>query len=94
MIARESVLHVAELASLSLAEDEIDSLARDLDAIVRYVEQLNEVDTEGVPPLTSVGVAGALRPDVVQPGLTREEALAEAPHATEEGFAVPRFVES
>jgi len=94
MIARESVLHVAELASLSLAEDEIDSLARDLDAIVRYVEQLNEVDTEGVQPLTNVGAAGALRRDVVEAGLTREQALAEAPHATEEGFVVPRFVES
>ncbi len=93
-IARESVLHVAELASLSLAKDEIDALARDLDAIVRYVEQLNEVDTEGVEPLTSVGLAGALRADVVQPGLSREEALAKAPHATEEGFVVPRFVES
>ena len=93
-LSREAVLHVAELASLSLAESEIEGLARDLDAIVRYVEQLNEVDTEGVEPVTSVGRGGALRPDVVQPCLSREEALAEAPHATEEGFAVPRFVES
>ena len=93
-LSREAVLHVAELASLSLAESEIEGLARDLDAIVRYVEQLNEVDTEGVEPVTGVVLAGELRPDVVAPGLTREEALAEAPHATEEGFVVPRFVES
>ena len=93
-ISREAVLHVAELASLSLKEDEVETLARDLDAIVRYVELLDEVDTAGVEPLTNVGTSRALRKDEVEPCLPREEALAEAPHATEEGFAVPRFVES
>jgi len=92
-IAREVVLHVAELASLSLDEAEVDALARDLDAIVRYVEQLGAVETEGVEPATSFATAAARRPDVPAPGLSHEAALAGAPAVAEDGFAVPTFVD-
>ena len=91
-VSRETVLHVAELASLSLDDAEVDALAKDLQAIVAYVEELGAVDTEGVAPYGVSGAETVLRKDLVAPGLTREEALAKAPHATEEGFAVPRFV--
>jgi len=91
-VSRETVLHVAELASLSLDEGEVDALAKDLHAIVQYVEQLGAVNTEGVEPYSHSAAETTLRKDAVMTGLTREEALAKAPRATEEGFAVPRFV--
>ena len=91
-VSRETVLHVAELASLSLDDAEALALAKDLHAIVQYVEQLGAVPTEGVEPYAVSGAETVLRKDVVANGLTREEALANAPHATAEGFAVPRFV--
>ncbi len=96
-IAPEVVVHVAELASLSLEESEIATFARELDAIVRYVEQLGAVDTEGVEPASSGAPLeqsrGGWRPDVPAPGLSHDDALAEAPAAAEGGFAVPVFVD-
>jgi aspartyl-tRNA(Asn)/glutamyl-tRNA(Gln) amidotransferase subunit C len=89
------VRHVAKLASLSLTEAEEEKLAGELDAIVRYVEQLGTLDTAGVEPTTSVasgGVAG-LREDEPRAGLSREEALDQAPRVENDGFAVPTFVE-
>jgi len=87
---RETVLHVAALASLSLDDDEVTALATDLAAIVQYVEQLSAVDTEGLArgPITPTA---SLRPDEPQPGLTHDDALAQAPRAVDGGFAVPPF---
>jgi aspartyl-tRNA(Asn)/glutamyl-tRNA(Gln) amidotransferase subunit C len=95
MISREIVQHVAELASLSLEEEEIATLARDLEAIVKYVELLETVDTEGVAPMTSAAAqSNALRADAIEPCLPREEVLSQAPRANEEGFVVPKFVDA
>ncbi len=96
---RARVAHVAELAALSLDDAEAERLARDMDAIVRYVEELSSVDTEGVEPTTSpIAAVSALREDVEVPSLTHEEALGGAPRRAGspevEGFAVPVFVES
>ncbi len=92
MIEKATVLHVAELASLSLAEDEVDALAKDLANIVHYVEQLSAVDTEGVAPMTVASTQpDAWRPDEPREGLTHEEALAQAPETRDGGFAVPPF---
>jgi aspartyl-tRNA(Asn)/glutamyl-tRNA(Gln) amidotransferase subunit C len=88
---RETVLHVAALASLSLDDDEVTALATDLAAIVQYVEQLSAVDTEGLAPTPFTPAAASLRPDEPRSGLTREEALAQAPRAVDGGFAVPPF---
>jgi aspartyl-tRNA(Asn)/glutamyl-tRNA(Gln) amidotransferase subunit C len=95
-IQREVVLHVAELASLSLDEAEVASLTRELDAIVRYVEQLGDVDTEGVEPAAGAPIAAARGPwraDEPAPGLSHDDALAQAPRAAEGGFVVPGFVD-
>jgi aspartyl-tRNA(Asn)/glutamyl-tRNA(Gln) amidotransferase subunit C len=97
-IAREVVLHVAELASLSLEEGEVDELARELDAIVRYVELLGAVDTVGVLPATSgapraAGQKGAWRADAPEPSLPRDDALAQAPAVEDGAFVVPLFVD-
>ncbi len=82
-------MRVAELAALSLEDAEIDALAKDLDAIVKHVDELSMVDTHGVEPMRSIATAGALRADVPAPSLSRDDALAGA-----EAFVVPAFVES
>ncbi len=93
-ITRTDVLHVARLARLTLAEEEIDDLIRELGRILEYVELLREVDTTGIPVTSHVTVTEApLRDDTVSVVLDRALVLAEAPRGTEEGFAVPSFVD-
>jgi aspartyl-tRNA(Asn)/glutamyl-tRNA(Gln) amidotransferase subunit C len=92
-ISRDEVAHLARLARLALTDAELDSFAGQLDAILEHVSQIQAVDVTGVEatdnPLTSVNVT---RPDVVEPGLTQEEALAMAPKSAEGRFAVPRIL--
>jgi aspartyl-tRNA(Asn)/glutamyl-tRNA(Gln) amidotransferase subunit C len=93
-VNRGLVLHLAKLASLSLSDDEADHLAADLARIAAYVEQLESLDTSGVPPTAHVRLERMpLRDDQVVPCLPHDEALAQAPRVEEEGFAVPAFVE-
>jgi aspartyl-tRNA(Asn)/glutamyl-tRNA(Gln) amidotransferase subunit C len=88
------VLHVAKLASLSLAPQEVDRYTKELARIVGYVEQLDGVDTSGVAPTAHVEIRRLpVREDALVPCLSREEALAEAPQVEADGFAVPGFVE-
>jgi aspartyl-tRNA(Asn)/glutamyl-tRNA(Gln) amidotransferase subunit C len=93
-IDRALVVRVANLASMSLAETEVDRFAYELARIVAYVEQLESLDTSDVPPTAHVLIDRApWRPDDLRPGLTRGEALSQAPVAEAEGFVVPAFVE-
>ncbi len=93
-VTRELVLHVAKLASLSLSDEEADRLTTDLSRITAYVEQLESLDTEGVPPTAHVQLDRMpLREDPPVPGLSHEQALKQAPRVEEDGFAVPAFVE-
>jgi aspartyl-tRNA(Asn)/glutamyl-tRNA(Gln) amidotransferase subunit C len=93
-IDRALVLRVAGLASLSLAESEIDRFAHELSRIVAHVEQLDALDTSDVPPTAHVQLERLpWRNDEIVPGLTREEALSQAPRVEADGFAVPAFVE-
>lgn len=88
------VRHVAELASLSLSEDEARALGADLARIVGYIAQLDEVDVTGVEPTAHVLVERLpWRDDAPQPCLSRDEALSQAPRTEGDGFAVPAFVE-
>jgi aspartyl-tRNA(Asn)/glutamyl-tRNA(Gln) amidotransferase subunit C len=90
MIDREQVLHVARLARLQLTEDEVARMSEELSAVADYIEKINELDLDGVPPTTHVvEVSNALRPDVVEPSLPREVALANAPAVAGGGFLVP-----
>ena len=92
-ISRDEVAHLARLARLALTEAELDSFAGQLDAILGHVGQIQSVDVTGVEPtgnpLTDVNVT---RPDVVEPCLTQDEALAAAPKAVDGRFAVPRIL--
>jgi aspartyl-tRNA(Asn)/glutamyl-tRNA(Gln) amidotransferase subunit C len=90
---RSQVTHLAKLAAISLSDAETESLARELAAIVAYVEELSAVDTSSVAgaPDREAGHP-TWRVDEVRPGLSHEDALAAAPRSTETGFAVPGFV--
>jgi aspartyl-tRNA(Asn)/glutamyl-tRNA(Gln) amidotransferase subunit C len=93
-VDRDLVLHVAKLASLRLSDADTTRLASELARIVQYVEQLEELDTKDVPPTAHVALDRTpLRADDVRPGLSREDALAQAPRADQGGFAVPTFLE-
>jgi aspartyl-tRNA(Asn)/glutamyl-tRNA(Gln) amidotransferase subunit C len=92
-ISRDEVAHLARLARLALTDDELEHYAGQLDAIIGHVSQIQAVDVTGVEPtgnpLKDVNV---FRPDVVEPCLTQEEAVAEAPKAVDGRFAVPRIL--
>jgi len=93
-ITRENILHIANLAHLRLAYDEVTTLQNDLATIVKFIEKLRELDTTGIYPTAHVAVEAApLRTDQVVQGLSNEEALAEAPRPRDGGFAVPAFVD-
>lgn len=87
------VEHIAKLAKLEFSEAEKEKFTHQLNSILAYVEQLNRLDTTDVEPLSHViDLRNVLREDVVQPGLTTEEALMNAPSKTEEFFRVPKVI--
>lgn len=89
-ITRDDVEKVALLARLQLSEDELTSLTQELGQIVKYVDQLAEVNTDDVEPMVhAVEVHNVLADDVVQPSLPREQALANAPKQNGQGYLVP-----
>ncbi len=92
-ISRDEVAHLARLARLALTDDELDSYAGQLDAIIEHVSRIQSVDVTGVEPtgnpLKDVNV---FRTDVVEPCLTQDEALAQEPKAVDGRFAVPRIL--
>lgn len=90
MIDREEVLHVARLARLKLAEEEIEPMARELSAVLDHVAKISELDLDGVEPTTHVAeVTGRLRPDEPRPSLPRDVVLSQAPAVSGDGFLVP-----
>jgi aspartyl-tRNA(Asn)/glutamyl-tRNA(Gln) amidotransferase subunit C len=90
MIDREQVLHVAKLARLKLSEDEVERMSGELSAILEHVDNINELDLEGVEPTAHVvPLENVLRADKPRPSLPRERALEGAPDADETGFRVP-----
>lgn len=93
-VTDKEVRHVAKLARLALGEEEIARMVPELNNILGWVEQLAEVDTEGVEPLTAV-IANELRlrDDVVNDGDVRDDILANAPDAQHGFFAVPKVIE-
>ena len=91
---RSTVEKVAQLAKQAIDDDDKDRLAGELNAIIGFVEQLSELDTTGVQPMTSVVEANApLRADVVNDGDIAEKVLANAPERVQDFFAVPKVVE-
>ena len=94
VITAAQVEHVAQLARLVFSPDEKQRLTEQLNSILTYMEQLNEVSTEGVEPTAHVlDLVNVFRDDVVQPSLGAGTALANAPETTQHFFVVPRIVE-
>ena len=93
-ISRDVVIQLAKLSSLQLAEDEIDGLTIDLANIIKYVEQLDELDTNGVEPTYQVtGLENVSCDDVVRPSsVSRAELLALAPDQAESQIKVPKVL--
>ena len=93
-IDRSTVLKIATLARIRVPEAELDHLAGELQGIVQWVEQLNQVDVTGVEPMTSVmPMAMKERDDVVTDGDKAEDVVANAPVSDRNFFLVPKVVE-
>jgi aspartyl-tRNA(Asn)/glutamyl-tRNA(Gln) amidotransferase subunit C len=93
-ITRAEVAHLARLARLDLAEEELDHYAEQLDVILTSVARVSEVAADDIPPTSHpVPLVNVTRPDVARPGLPREAALAAAPAVEDDRFRVPRILE-
>ena len=93
-IDTETARRVAKLARIKVEDEELPALAQDFNRILGFVEQLNEVDVEGVEPMTSVTpMRLKRRDDVVTDGDMPDRVLSNAPDAREGFFAVPKVVE-
>jgi aspartyl-tRNA(Asn)/glutamyl-tRNA(Gln) amidotransferase subunit C len=93
-VTNEDVRHIAKLARLAMSDNEIEAMVPELNSILGWVEQLSEVDTDGVEPLTAViPNTLRLREDKVTDGDCRDDVLANAPVAEHGFFAVPKVIE-
>jgi len=89
-----TVRRIASLARIRVADDEVATLQTELNSILGWIEQLNEVDITGIAPLTgAANVALAMRADVVTDGGYPDKILANAPERIGDFYAVPKVVE-
>jgi aspartyl-tRNA(Asn)/glutamyl-tRNA(Gln) amidotransferase subunit C len=89
-LSAEEVRKVADLARLELSEDELPLMARQLSAIVDYINQLQQVNTDGVEPLAhALDLHDVFRDDSPRPSLSEDEALANAPARKGNFYSVP-----
>ena len=93
-INRELLDKIAHLSRLEFDEKDAEKMMQDMTDIVNWVEKLNEVDTRGVEPLTTMShEVNALRDDVVKEHLSHERALRHAPKKDADYFRVPKVLE-
>jgi aspartyl-tRNA(Asn)/glutamyl-tRNA(Gln) amidotransferase subunit C len=91
---KKDVQNIARLARLDVPDEDLDHLAGELSKILEFVEQLSAVNTDGVPPMTSVAqIAMTRRVDAVTDGNYRDKVLANAPERFDGFFLVPKVVE-
>ena len=92
-ISLSDVRKVAHLARLELPEDQIESYTEQLEDILSYVDQLQEIDTKNVPPTTrAVEVVNSMREDSVEVNCSREDILNLSPHREGDFFRVPKIL--
>lgn len=93
-VTKEDVRKVARLSRIAVAEDRLETLAGELNGILSWIDQLNEVDIEGVEPMTSVVETSLpMRQDKVTDGSKADQVLANAPKSDDGFFVVPKAVE-
>mgnify|MGYP001464595434 FL=1 len=93
-IEKNQVKKVAKLSRISLDENKVESLSKDLNSIINFVEQLNKLDTKDTKPLSSV-IDKTLEPrnDKVNDGKIKDEILKNSPDKNEDFFIVPKVIE-
>ena len=93
-IDKDTVKHISKLARISLDEKKVDSLSKDLTSIMRFIENLNKLNTDKIEPLTSIINASLkYRNDEVQDGKIRDQILKNSPEKNDEFFVVPKVIE-
>ena len=92
-ISSSDVLKVAHLARLELPDDQLETYTAQLEEILSYIDQLQEIDTKNIPPTTrAVEVVNAMREDLVDVNCSREDILNQAPHREGDFFRVPKIL--
>jgi aspartyl-tRNA(Asn)/glutamyl-tRNA(Gln) amidotransferase subunit C len=96
-MTEKDVRYIAQLAHLELTQEEVEEFLPQLDAILQYVQKLNELDTTAIEPMAQVTYPGSenasFRTDQVRPCFTQEEALANAPDQGAGSFKVPHVID-
>lgn len=92
-ITRDDVAHLAKLARLALADDELDELAGQIKDILQHVNVITELDTEGVEAMSHpVAIQNVAHEDVIKPCLSQEEVLSQAPEVEDGRIVVPQIL--
>ena len=93
-IDKDTVKHISKLARISLDEKKVDSLSKDLTSIMKFIENLNKLNTDKTNPLTSIiNTSLKSREDEVKDGKIRDQILKNSPEKNEEFFVVPKVLE-
>jgi len=93
-IDKDKIKYVSKLARISVDEEKIDGLTKDISSIFKFIEQLNELNTDKVKPLSSIlNEPLRTRKDLVNEGKIREKILENSPQKNEEFFVVPKVIE-
>ena len=93
-IDKDTVKHISKLARISLDENKVESLSKDLTSIMKFIEKLNELNTDKTAPLTSIINASLKsRKDEVKDGKIRDQILKNSPEKNDEFFVVPKVIE-
>ena len=93
-IDKDKIKHVSKLARISVDEKKIDDLTKDLSSIFKFIEKLNELNTDKVEPLSSIlNEPLRSRKDEINDGKIREKILKNSPQKNEEFFVVPKVIE-
>jgi len=93
-IDKDTVKHISKLARISLDEKKVNSLSKDLSSIMKFIEKLNELNTDKTTPLTSI-INSSLRTrkDEIKDGKIRDQILKNSPDKNKEFFVVPKVIE-
>ena len=93
-IDKDTVKHISKLARISLDENKVESLSKDLTSIMKFIESLNKLNTDNTAPLTSIINASLKsRKDEVRDGKIRDQILKNSPEKNDEFFVVPKVIE-
>ena len=93
-IDKDKIKHVSKLARILVEEKKIEGLTKDLTSIFKFIEQLKELNTDNIEPLSSISNQPLRsRKDVINDGKIREKILKNSPEKNEEFFVVPKVIE-